>query len=108
MGRGAQAGVLVRNAEALERLERIDTLVIDKTGTLTEGRPRLAEVIALDGFESVTVLGAAASLERGSEHPLAAALVEGAGARGIAPGAVSGFQSHPGKGVTGLVDGRRV
>jgi Cu+-exporting ATPase len=108
MGRGAHAGVLVRDAEALEVMERIDTLVVDKTGTLTEGRPQLAELVALDGVDPVRVLGGAASLERASEHPLAAAVVAGATARGAPLGAATQFHSHTGKGVTGLVDGRPV
>src|SRR5262249_32832613 len=89
-------------------MERIDTLVIDKTGTLTEGRPRLADVVALGAFDPVSVLGAAASLERASEHPLASAVVAGAIARPPPPGAATQFRSHTGKGVTGLVDGRPV
>ena len=82
-GRGAQAGVLIRNAEALERLEKIDTLVVDKTGTLTEGKPKLVSVVAGEGFEDAGLLRTAASLERGSEHPLAAAILAGAAERGI-------------------------
>jgi Cu+-exporting ATPase len=107
VGRGAQAGVLVRDAEALERLEAIDTLVIDKTGTVTEGKPRLAGVAVLPGFDEATVLSAAASLERASEHPLAAAIVGGAAVRGVQPGAAGDFRAHPGHGITGTVDGRR-
>ena len=105
-GRGAQAGILVRNAEALERMEKIDTLVVDKTGTLTEGRPRLATVVAAEGTTEEHVLQVAASLERGSEHPLAAAIVQGAKDRGIALLGVEGFDSVTGKGVKGSVDGR--
>jgi Cu+-exporting ATPase len=101
IGRGAQLGVLVRDAEALERLERVDTLVVDKTGTLTEGRPRLATVVAADGFDERTLLARAGALERASEHPLAAAVLGGLRERGIEPGTVSDFRSHPGKGVTG-------
>ena len=82
-GRGATAGVLVRNAEALETLEKVDTLVVDKTGTLTEGRPRLATVVALPPHDEAELLRLAASLERGSEHPLAGAIVAGAEARGL-------------------------
>jgi Cu+-exporting ATPase len=108
MGRGAHAGVLVRDAEALELMERVDTLVVDKTGTLTEGRPRLAEVVALGDLDPAIVLGAAASLERASEHPLAAAVVAGAAARGAPVGRATAFHSHTGKGVTGSVDGRAV
>ncbi|MBI3516605.1 MAG: heavy metal translocating P-type ATPase [Proteobacteria bacterium] len=107
-GRGAMAGVLVRNAEALELMERIDTLVVDKTGTLTEGHPRLVGVTTAGSFAEAELLKAAASLERASEHPLAAAIVEGAAERGVPPVAASDFQSHTGMGVTGVVDGRRV
>ncbi len=104
-GRGAQAGVLIRNAEALERLEKIDTLVVDKTGTLTEGKPRLVSVVAAEGVAATRLLMLAASLERSSEHPLAAAIVGGATARGIAPLAVQNFNAVAGKGVEGTVDG---
>jgi P-type Cu+ transporter len=107
-GRGATAGVLVRNAEALEQLEKIDTLVVDKTGTLTEGRPRLEAVAVMRGRNERDVLRLAASLEASSEHPLAAAIVFGARERGIAPTAVEGFQSVTGKGVIGSVDGHVV
>jgi len=105
-GRGAQAGVLIRNAEALERMEKIDTLVVDKTGTLTEGKPRLTQVVAAQGTTEEHVLQVAASLERGSEHPLAAAILQGARDRGVAPLAVEGFNAITGKGVEGKVDGR--
>jgi Cu+-exporting ATPase len=104
-GRGARAGVLIKNAEALEALEKVDTLVIDKTGTLTEGKPRLVAVHALDGRER-QLLEVAAGLERGSEHPLARAVLEGAKERGIAPANVEAFRSISGKGVTGRVAGR--
>jgi Cu+-exporting ATPase len=107
-GRGAQLGVLVRNAEALELLERVDTLVVDKTGTLTEGKPRLVAVLPLAGLAEDELLRLAASLERGSEHALAAAIVAGAEARGIALAAPSEFRSETGKGAVGLVDGRQV
>jgi Cu+-exporting ATPase len=107
-GRGATAGVLVKNAEALELMEKVDTLVVDKTGTLTLGRPKLVAVETMEGFEESEVLRAAASLERGSEHPLAAAIVEGAQERGIELPAVAEFASHTGKGVTGKVDRRDV
>ncbi len=107
-GRGAHAGVLARNAEALELMEKADTLVLDKTGTLTEGKPRLAQVIAVGGIGEDELLRLAASLERGSEHPLAAAIVEGAEERGLTLGAATGFASQTGKGVTGAVDGRHV
>jgi Cu+-exporting ATPase len=106
-GRGARAGVLVKNAEALELLEKIDTLVVDKTGTLTEGKPRLVGVSATRGDEN-ELLRLVASLERGSEHPLAAAIVAGAEARGLQISPATDFITLPGKGVTGLVDGRRV
>ena len=104
-GRGAQAGVLIRNAEALERMERVDTLVVDKTGTLTEGRPRLATVVAAEGTTEEHVLQVAASLELGSEHPLAAAIIQGAKDRGIALLGVDGFDAVAGKGVKGKVGG---
>src|SRR6516162_2352178 len=107
-GRGAGAGVLVKNAEALELMEKIDTLVVDKTGTLTEGKPRLAGVTAIGGVEQDELLQLAASLERGSEHPLAAAIVSGAEARGVKVSPATDFVTVPGKGVTGLVDSRRV
>jgi len=107
-GRGAHAGVLVKNAEALELMEKIDTLVVDKTGTLTEGKPRLAGVTAIGGVEQDELLQLAASLERGSEHPLAAAIVSGADARGVKVSPATDFVTVPGKGVTGLVDSRRV
>ena len=107
-GRGARAGVLIRNAEALETLARVDTLVIDKTGTLTEGRPRLAEVLPLGGFGRDEVLALAASLERASEHPLASAITGEARARGLDLMPVERFRSVTGKGVTGMVAGRTV
>ncbi len=107
MGKGAGVGVLIRDAEALEVLERVDTLVVDKTGTLTEGKPRLVTVEAR-GVDEARLLRLAASLERGSEHPLAAAVVAGAEARGVTPGAVKDFRSLTGKGVEGGVDGTRV
>jgi Cu+-exporting ATPase len=107
-GRGATAGVLVKNAEALELMEKIDTLIVDKTGTLTLGKPRLTETKAAEGFAEADVLRLAAALEKGSEHPLAAAIVEGAAERGIDAPAVDGFRSHTGKGVSGNVEGRKV
>jgi Cu+-exporting ATPase len=106
-GRGAQEGVLVRNAEALETLERVDTLVLDKTGTLTEGRPRLTRVVA-EGVSEEELLRVVASLERASEHPLGAAIVAGAEERGAGLAEVKEFASVTGGGVTGVVDGRRV
>jgi Cu+-exporting ATPase len=107
-GRGAQAGVLIKNAEALERLERVDTVVIDKTGTLTEGKPKLAEVIAAPGFDEREVLRLAAGVELGSEHPLASAIVGAARERGIEVPAADGFESQTGQGVAGRVGGRAV
>ena len=107
-GRGATAGVLVKNAEALELMEKVDTLVVDKTGTLTIGRPKLVTVNPANGFDEAELLRLAAALERGSEHPLAAAIVEGAEERGLDLPASSDFASHTGKGVTGTVESRRV
>ena len=107
-GRGATAGVLIKNAEALEVLEKIDTLVVDKTGTLTEGKPRLISVIPVRGQDEVELLLLAASLERGSEHPLAAAIVKGAEERGVKLAETREFRSITGKGVVGSVDGKSV
>jgi Cu+-exporting ATPase len=107
-GRGATAGVLIRNAEALEVLHQVDTLVVDKTGTLTEGAPRLVSVTALSGFDESTLLGLAASLERSSEHPLARAVVTGAGERHSTLAEAGKFSSVTGKGVAGSVSGRAV
>src|SRR5690606_18839751 len=107
-GRGAQAGVLVRDAEALERFAEIDTLVVDKTGTLTEGRPRIADLVALPGTDESEMLALIAALERGSEHPIAEAIVEAALARGLMLADAAEFDSITGKGVTGQVAGRRV
>jgi P-type Cu+ transporter len=107
-GRGAHAGVLVRNAEALELMEKVDTLVLDKTGTLTEGKPRLTQVIANDSVPENDLLRLVASLERSSEHPLAAAIVKTAEERGLILSAASDFESITGKGVTGHIDGRSV
>lgn len=107
-GKGATLGVLFRNAEAIETLRRVDTLVFDKTGTLTEGKPKLTSVAPVEGVAETTLLRLAASLERGSEHPLAGAIVGGAEQRGVALGDVESFASLPGRGVTGNVDGRRV
>ncbi|MEQ8701182.1 MAG: heavy metal translocating P-type ATPase, partial [Bauldia litoralis] len=107
-GRGAQAGVLIKNAEALERFAKVDTLIVDKTGTLTEGKPKLVDVSAADGFAPDDVLRLAASLERGSEHPLAEAIVRGAEARGLKLANAEDFEAITGKGVTGRVDGRSV
>jgi Cu+-exporting ATPase len=105
-GRGALAGVLVKNAEALEILEKVDTLVVDKTGTLTEGKPRVTSVVPVAGSDEKQVLRFAATLERGSEHPLAGAILAGAKERGVELGNLTNFQSQTGKGVTGKVDGR--
>jgi Cu+-exporting ATPase len=107
-GRGAMAGVLIKNAEALEIMEKVDTLVVDKTGTLTEGRPKLVAVQAEAGFDKDEILRVAASLERGSEHPLAEAIVQGAEEKGIKLVKADHFQSITGKGVTGEVDGKKV
>jgi Cu+-exporting ATPase len=108
VGRGASAGVLVKSAEALETLARVDTLVVDKTGTLTEGRPRLLAVLATDGTDDAEALRLAASLELGSEHPLAGAIVGAATERGLALSPVEGFSSETGRGVRGTVEGRTV
>ena len=106
-GRGAQAGVLIKDAEALERMARVDTVIVDKTGTLTEGKPRLTDVVALNGNEA-EVLRLAATLERGSEHPLAEAIVAGAKDRGLRLEATDEFEAVTGKGVHGTVTGRKV
>jgi Cu+-exporting ATPase len=107
-GKGATAGVLFKDAEAVEVMGQVQTLVVDKTGTLTEGKPRLVSVKPVTGTDEATLLRLAATLERGSEHPLAEAIVAGASARGLELGALSAFDSLTGKGVTGEVDGRRV
>ena len=108
VGRGAHAGVLIKNAEALERMEKIDTLVIDKTGTLTEGKPKVVAVVPLPGFDDAQVLTLAASVERGSEHPLAAAIVAAAQERKLALSPVRGFDAPAGKGVIGMVDEKQL
>ncbi|MGO9049950.1 MAG: copper-transporting P-type ATPase [Xanthobacteraceae bacterium] len=108
VGKGATAGVLIKNAEALERFEKIDTLVVDKTGTLTEGKPRVVAVAPAEGFDEATVLALGASLERASEHPLAAAIVASAKQRSIAMRDVTDFGSVTGKGVTGKIGARQV
>lgn len=108
VGRGAQAGVLIRNAEAIEVMEKVDTLVVDKTGTLTEGKPRLTAVWATNGFSEKELLLAAASVEHNSEHPLATAVVLGAKERGVQPQAIADFASVTGGGVTGKLDGREI
>jgi len=107
-GRGATAGVLIKNAEALEVLERVDTLVVDKTGTLTEGKPRLVTAEPAGGFSETELLGLAAGIELGSEHPLAAAIVTGAEGRGLSPARADEFRSVTGKGVVGRIAGRTV
>ncbi|MDL1890297.1 heavy metal translocating P-type ATPase [Nitrospirales bacterium NOB] len=107
-GRGAAAGVLFKQAEALETIERVDTLIFDKTGTLTEGKPKLRAVSALDPWSEAELLRLASSVERGSEHPLASAIVAGAQGRGISPTTATEFLSHVGKGVVATVEGKRV
>src|SRR3984885_5652233 len=108
VGKGATAGILIKNAEALERFEKIDTLVVDKTGTLTEGKPRVVAVQAAAAFDQATLLSLGASLERASEHPLAAAIVAAAKERALELTMVSDFASITGKGVTGMIGGRKV
>ncbi len=108
VGRGAQAGVLIKNAEALERMEKIDTLVVDKTGTLTEGKPKVVSIVAAGGFQEADILRLAASVERASEHPLADAVVRAARERNLDLGKVEEFDSPTGKGATGKVDGKTV
>jgi Cu+-exporting ATPase len=108
VGKGASAGVLIKNAAALERMEKVDTLVVDKTGTLTEGKPKLTRIVTAAGFDETAILSLAAALERSSEHPLAAAVLSAARDRGIAIPEPQEFQSITGKGVVGRVDGRSV
>jgi heavy metal translocating P-type ATPase len=108
IGKGATSGVLIKNAQALERLEKVDTLVVDKTGTLTEGKPRVVAVVAAEGFDGSTILSLAASLERSSEHPLAAAIAAAARERGVPLSDVLDFASVTGKGVSGKIGGRQV
>jgi Cu+-exporting ATPase len=108
IGRGAQSGVLIKSAEALEHMERVDTLVVDKTGTLTEGKPRVTKVVAFNGVTEDQVLSSAASVEQSSAHPLAAAIVRAAGERRLALQNVSNFRSPAGKGISGVVDGKSV
>ncbi len=108
VGRAAHFGILIKNAEVLERMEKVDTLVVDKTGTLTEGKPQVVGVVAASGFDETALIRLAASVERASEHPLAAAVVAAAAARNIAPAAVSGFDAPSGKGALGTVEGRSV
>jgi P-type Cu+ transporter len=108
VGRGAQAGVLIKSAEALERMEKVDTLVVDKTGTLTEGKPAVTRIVPAPGFDEAEVLRLAAGVERASEHPLALAIVAAAEGRGIAVPPVLGFDSPTGRGASGTVEGKRV
>jgi Cu+-exporting ATPase len=108
VGRGALAGVLIKNAEALERMERIDTLVVDKTGTLTEGKPKVTAVVAAQAFDEAELLRLAGSLERASEHPLARAIIEAAAERGVTLAEASDFDAPAGKGVLGTVSGRKI
>jgi Cu+-exporting ATPase len=108
VGRGAQAGVLIKNAEALERMEKVDTLVVDKTGTLTEGKPKVVAIVAARGFQDNELLRLAASVERASEHPLADAIVRAAKERNLELGKVEAFDSPTGKGATGKVDGKTI
>jgi Cu+-exporting ATPase len=108
VGRGATAGVLIKNAEALEALEKVDTLVVDKTGTLTEGKPVVSRVVAAGGFTEQQVLRLAASIERSSEHPLASAITSFAASQGVRLASVAGFQSFTGKGIRGAIDGLNV
>jgi P-type Cu+ transporter len=108
MGKGATAGVLFKNAEAIEVMKTVDTLVTDKTGTLTEGKPKLVNIISEAGFDERTVLHLASSIEMGSEHPLAEAIVSGAKEKGLSPSKVDSFESLTGRGVTGIVDGRKL
>jgi len=108
MGRGATMGILFRNAEAIEVMRKVDTLVVDKTGTLTEGKPKLVSIVPADGFDDKSLLTLAAALERGSEHPLAAAIVKGAEERGLRLPPTSHFVAISGKGVEGTVDGKAV
>ena len=108
VGKGAGAGILIKNAEALERFEKVDTLVVDKTGTLTEGWPRLTAIVPAEGFDEATVLSLAASLERSSEHPLAAAILAAAKERNAPLREVADFRSVTGKGITGTVDGKQI
>ena len=107
-GKGATGGVLFKNAEAIEIMRKVDTLVVDKTGTLTVGKPKLAEVFAANGFDEKEILYFASSIEKGSEHPLAAAIVAGAVEKEINPGKMESFESFTGKGVTGRIEGRSV
>jgi Cu+-exporting ATPase len=108
VGRGARSGILIRDAEALERLEHIDTIVIDKTGTLTEGKPKVVQIITADGVEETELLQLAASVERGSEHPLGQAILDAARERNLNLCGSSDFAAHAGKGATATIDGKSV
>jgi Cu+-exporting ATPase len=108
VGRGAQAGVLIKNAESLERMEKVDTLVVDKTGTLTEGKPKVVAIVPSAGFNEIDILRLAATVERASEHPLADAIVRSAKERNLDLGKVEEFDSPTGKGATGKVDGKTI
>jgi Cu+-exporting ATPase len=108
MGKGATGGVLFKNAEAIEVMKTVDTVVVDKTGTLTEGKPKLVSVVPAAGFDEQTILHFAAGIEMGSEHPLAAAIVSGAKGKGISPSGVESFESLTGRGVKGLIDGKKM
>jgi P-type Cu+ transporter len=108
VGRAAHFGILIKNAEVLERMEKVDTLVVDKTGTLTEGKPQVTSIVAAPGFDENMLIRLAASVERASEHPLAAAIVAAAAARNIIPAPVSGFEAPSGKGALGIVEGASV
>jgi len=108
VGRGATAGVLIKNAESLEMMEKVDTIVVDKTGTLTEGKPVVSAIVPVGDMKEAEVLRLAASVERGSEHPLAAAILQQAQARGVATAAATEFESRPGRGVRAVIEGRGV
>src|SRR5690606_22836019 len=108
VGRGANAGVLIKNAEALEHMEKVDTLIVDKTGTLTEGKPAVTAIVPAAGVAEAEVLRLAASVERASEHPLALAIVTAAEERGLPIAPVVDFDSPVGKGALGMVEGKRV
>jgi len=108
VGKGAAAGVLFKDAQAIETLEKVDTLIVDKTGTLTEGKPRMSMIVTVEGIEEKDLLFLAATLEKGSEHPLAGAIINGAKEKGINPGSAEDFQSLPGKGVMGKIENRTV
>src|SRR5258705_12660453 len=108
VGRGAQAGVLIKNAESLERMEKVDTLVVDKTGTLTEGKPKVVAIVPAQGFNETDILRLAATVERASEHPLADAIVRAAKERNLDLGKEEEFNSPTGKGATGRGDGKAI